>query len=368
MPVFLNNTVRSVKWFRDAHEHGELDMKPPFQRNPVWTEKQKSYLIDTILCGYPIPEIYMQDIVNERGDAQYIVIDGQQRIRACLDFIGNVFSMDGERTPQYRDMFFEDLLPELKKKIFEYNFVVRLMPEIPEPEMRLIFQRLNQNNIILNAQELRHATYWGVFIKTMNDIANMEFWKKIQLFSSNDIKRMLDVEFISEISIAAMNGLQNKKLSLDKYYRAYENDFDKREFIIDLFEKVLGEILQILPEIGETRWSKKSDFYSLFLIISKFKNKLPFSEDKRNNTAAALLKFEKDLDDYGTLKFVEDLEDITSDAPEIFPIDEPVEVEMTTIDENVFLYSQGLRASTDLSSRKRREEALEKVLIPIWTS
>ncbi len=54
---FLNSTQQSVAWLKNTHEAGNLMMKPPFQRNPVWTEPQKSYLIDTILNGFPIPRV-----------------------------------------------------------------------------------------------------------------------------------------------------------------------------------------------------------------------------------------------------------------------------------------------------------------------
>lgn len=62
-------------------------------------------------------------------------------------------------------MSFEDLSGDDKKKLYEYNFVIRLLPDIPEEEVRAIFQRLSKNTMVLTAQELRHATYWGPFIR-----------------------------------------------------------------------------------------------------------------------------------------------------------------------------------------------------------
>ena len=56
---YLNTTNRNIAWFKGAFDRNELDMKPPFQRNPVWVTRQKSFLMDTILNQYPIPEIYM---------------------------------------------------------------------------------------------------------------------------------------------------------------------------------------------------------------------------------------------------------------------------------------------------------------------
>ena len=57
---------------------------------------RKAYLIDTILNGLPIPELYMQDVGNEEGDERHIVVDGQQRVRAVLDFVQGIYSLKGE--------------------------------------------------------------------------------------------------------------------------------------------------------------------------------------------------------------------------------------------------------------------------------
>jgi hypothetical protein len=59
---FLHTTHRTVSWFRKAFLNDELELAAPFQRNPVWFIVQKAYLIDTILNGLPIPELYMQDV------------------------------------------------------------------------------------------------------------------------------------------------------------------------------------------------------------------------------------------------------------------------------------------------------------------
>ena len=94
---FLHTTHRTVSWFRKAFAAEELELAAPFQRNPVWTDAQKSYLIDTILNGLPIPELYMQDTADENGDERYIVVDGQQRIRAVLDYVHGNYALQGEQ-------------------------------------------------------------------------------------------------------------------------------------------------------------------------------------------------------------------------------------------------------------------------------
>jgi uncharacterized protein with ParB-like and HNH nuclease domain len=228
MTKFLETTTRTVSWFKKANSNNELQMKPPFQRNPVWTTPQKSYLIDSILNGFPIPELYMQQTVDEQGNEQHIVVDGQQRIRACLEFIEGVFPINEEETPSWGNMAFDDLSESDKKKIYGYKFIVRVLPDIPDEEIRAIFQRINKNVVALNAQELRQATYWGPFIKAMQEVSNYAYWSASGIFTPLDIRRMLDVEFISELAIAVLHGHQNKKETIDYYYRQYEEEFENR--------------------------------------------------------------------------------------------------------------------------------------------
>ncbi len=319
-------------------------MKPPFQRNPVWVDRQKSFLIDTILSGLPIPEVYMQDTVNDLGLASYIVVDGQQRLRAVLEFLEGKFTLDAKDSPDWADMGFEDLAPSDKKKIYQYDFIVRQLPEMDENQLRKIFQRLNRNVVSLNKQELRQATYWGPFIELMNSISNWDEWTSLTIFSPNDVRRMLDVEFISELSIAYINGHQNKKNKLDHYYEIYEEYFEDGNLIQKTFRRVLGEIEEILPNISKLRWSKKTDFYTLFLVFANNIKKVPLASEKRERANEILTQFAESIDRY--------VKSEKQDSPE-FSV-------------NVVNYGAGIRASTDLGSRRKRFEALEAELSELF--
>ncbi|WP_400079358.1 DUF262 domain-containing protein [Winogradskyella sp. R77965] len=342
MADFLQTTHRDISWFKQADELNQLEMRPPFQRNLVWTKKQKSFLVDSILNGFPIPELYMQDIILEDGSKNYIVVDGQQRITSCLEYIHGEFEIDGKDSPSLGGLSFDDLNANQKKKFYGYQFVVRMLPEISDLELREIFQRLNRNNVVLNPQELRQATYWGEFINLMNGLANHDLWSKIDVFTSTDIKRMKDVEFISELAIAVLHGVQNKKQTLDKYYELYEEDFKEKFELQDKFDKVLREITKILPNISDTRWSKKTDFYTLFVLLSKYSELFPLSTENRAKTAETLMKFAQDID-----KFVR------------VEKEEGAAAEMS---ENVIQYTLNLRASSDLGARRKRQEALDSEL------
>jgi hypothetical protein len=342
MQRYLNTTQRTVVWFKKTYEAGDVVIKAPFQRNPVWSDRQKSSLIDTILLEYPIPELYMQELTDANGDQKHIVVDGQQRIRAVLSFLAGEYEIDDE-SPHWAGLTFDDLSPDDRKKVFEYNFIVRLLPEMPDEELRAIFQRINRNTVTLNLQELRHATYWGPFIKLMEELADLEFWSDASVFSANDRRRMLDVEYVSELAVAVLNGLQNKKKNLEEFYQQYETNFDEAQHVKSIFFKVIGEIEQLLPDLAKTRWKKKSDFYTLFLKLARHASDLPLSAESRKAASAALLAIASTVDAVISEK-----------------------IDAATTDADIQAYVKNVeRAASDLGSRKAREQALDSKLAAI---
>lgn len=343
MQRYLSYTHRNGVWFKRALDSGELSINPPFQRNPVWSDKQKSSLIVTMLLEYPIPELYMQELTESSGAQKHIVVDGQQRVRAVLSFIAGEFELDDD-SGRWAGAKFDDLAAEDRKKLFEYNFVVRQLPEMPDDELRAIFQRINRNTVTLNPQELRRATYWGEFITLMETLADLDFWTFASIFSANDRRRMLDVEFVSELTVAMLNGLQNKKKNLEQFYQQYETSFDDAGTVRGAFGRVLGELEQLLPDLPKTRWRKKSDFYSLFLKFARHQQLLPLSSDSRDLAKRILMGFAADVD--------------SVIAQDIIPATTPPAV----LD-----YVRNVeRAATDLGARKAREVAIDTVLAPVF--
>jgi hypothetical protein len=343
---FLHTTHRTVNWFRKADDAEELVLAAPFQRNPVWTDIQKAYLIDTILNGLPIPELYMQDIGNENGDERHVVVDGQQRIRAVLDFLSGAFSLEGDDVArQWRGLKFEELSADDKKVVFNYKFVVRILPPMDEDSVRAIFSRLNRNVVSLNDQELRNATYWGPFIKAIQMMADEDvFWTDAGIFSANDHRRMLDHEYISELAIAVLHGPQNKKDKLDYYYQLYEESFEDRETLIRTFRSTTAEISALLPRLAGTRWRKKSDFYTLFLCLAEKADQFPFSAEDRERFAERLLTFSSAVD-------------------ELARLDEP---DQERLNPDILAYSRSVvRAASDRGSRVARANALNHYVFDI---
>jgi hypothetical protein len=343
---YLHTTHRTVAWFNKAFSNGDLELGPPFQRNPVWTDLQKAYLIDTILSGLPIPELYMQDLGDESGEERHVVVDGQQRIRAVLDFVSGPLALVGDEvTAKWRGLSFEQLGADEKKAFFAYKFVVRVLPSLDDEGLRRIFTRLNRNVVALNDQELRNATYWGPFIRTIQSLSDADsFWADSGIFSANDHRRMLDHEFISELAIAYLHGPQNKKEKLDYYYQLYEERFEEAERLASAFRTITAEVRQILPNLAETRWRKKSDFYTLFLMVASKLEELPWPTDRRALIATKVVELGTHVDRLLRLE----------------------ETDWGFGDEAAKAYARSVaRAATDRGNRVTRQTALEQYVFHV---
>lgn len=340
MEKFLSTSLKNIAWFNDMNKAGKIEIKPPFQRNPVWTEKQKSYLVDSVLNGYPIPELYIQDVVDEDGNSNYIIVDGQQRMRSVLDFLDDKFGMNKEDSPQFNGAHFKDLTPEQKRTFFSYNFVVRTLPPMDDADIREIFKRLNRNVVSLNTQELRKAIYSGPFIKLVSDLSEKDFWGMLRFFTPNDVKRMKDEEYISELCLVAIEGIQNKKDRIEDFYQEAEMIFPYGPFLNETFDKILGFLEPMTQELCRTRWKNKTDFYTLFYSLSKKQPSLSNDAELRKRVLKALVDFSNSVKEFLALE---------NDNTDAFP-------------QCVKDYAKGVRAATDSSARTNRQIGLDEYL------
>src|SRR3954451_1238736 len=91
-------------------ESGSLELTARFQRREVWKTPAKSFFIDTLLRGYPVPPIYIR-VTQDKDHTRTVreVIDGQQRLRAVLDFIDNKYALTNAAGPELSGRIFEEL-------------------------------------------------------------------------------------------------------------------------------------------------------------------------------------------------------------------------------------------------------------------
>lgn len=81
----FDSRVYSINDFVEWEKQGQLKLNPFFQRRPVWSDKAKSYLMDTILRGKPIPKIFARQTINiTTKQSVREIVDGQQRLRTIL--------------------------------------------------------------------------------------------------------------------------------------------------------------------------------------------------------------------------------------------------------------------------------------------
>jgi hypothetical protein len=217
-----------------------------------------------------------------------------------------------------------------------------MLPELPDAEIREIFGRLNRNNIALNRQELRNATYWGEFITSMTELSKLPFWVASGLFTGNDFRRMLDIEYISELATGLLFGPQNKKARLDEYYANFEQEFPDRERVEVAFVAILSELNGILEWPTGLRWSRKVDFYSLFLTMGERVSEMPFSREERDQFGQRLERFSRSVD--ALLRLADEDRDSAGAT------------------KAALAYARGVRNSSDLNSRRIRSAALSAFL------
>ncbi len=157
----------------------------------------------------------------------------------------------------------------------------------------------------LNAQEKRNAKFSGFFKQfcVKEAVKRLEFWRNYEIFSATDISRMLEVQFISDVTVNFLDGLTSYSSSkLNKYYKLYDEKFEREEEIKQRLENVFNVIINLSPNaIKETIFKRAPLFFSLVIIIdsldeinvSKIENGL-FEIDAIFNSDIPISEREKD--------------------------------------------------------------------------
>ena len=314
----FTSSTQSTSWFKDRFRDETLTLRPPYQRKPVWAARQKCYLVESILLELPVPEIYIHRTTDADGASSYAVVDGQQRIRAVLQFLGSVFEADDaefagfaldklDPKSPYLGTTFDELSQADKIKFYNYEFHLRYLITDDEAELRSMFARLNRFLTPLNAQELRNATYIGPFPKLAEKLAEDPWWLHSGLLSRALIRRLADIELVSQLLIGIMHGPQGGSAKVvDSFYLKYE-DYDLQEGFPDqrrtrrLFDATFDSLKRIVEKLDteDTRWINKADFYSLFVAVAECHRnswQKPIPASLLDDVVAALVKFGAEVD------------------------------------------------------------------------
>ena len=254
--------------FLTWEEVGALALTPKFQRRAVWKTPARSYFIDSLLQDIPVPPIFLR-VTQSRDRKRTVreVIDGQQRLRAVLDYVVDKFALSRSVVKLHGGKRFSELDEDSQDKIRRYSFGCEIFQSISDAEVLEIFARVNTYSVRLNAQELRNGQYFGFFKRSAFSLANehLEFWRRHNIFSEGNIARMLEVELTSELMVAQLAGQQDKKKSLDKFYAQYDETFEEKDRIEESFRDTIDAINEsFVDTLSETEFRRPPLFYTLF--------------------------------------------------------------------------------------------------------
>lgn len=146
-----------VKGYQDDGEggivgyDGLLDIRPPYQREFIYNDKQRDAVIDSVHKGFPLNVMYWAD----RGDDCFEIIDGQQRTISICQYICGEFSING--------LAFHNLQNDQKKKILNYKLMIYTCKGGSSERLEW-FKTINIAGAVLTNQELRNAVYHGKWV------------------------------------------------------------------------------------------------------------------------------------------------------------------------------------------------------------
>ncbi|MEI2268820.1 DUF262 domain-containing protein [Microbacterium sp. No. 7] len=208
-------------------ESGALRVSPKFQRRGVWGTAAKGHLIDSILLGYSIPPIHIRLAEDAGGRIVREVIDGQQRVRAVFDFIAGKYRIPPSVSRNWGGHGFDELDNESRELLKLFSFVVYQYKRLNDADVLDMFSRLNMYSVSLNAQELRNGKWFGEFKRLSYGLAteSLEFWRQKRIISESQIARMREAELVSELLVLQLDGLQDKKKSLDVFYDRLDEEW-----------------------------------------------------------------------------------------------------------------------------------------------
>jgi len=275
---------------------------PGFQRNYVWDIKRASKLVESIILGLPIPQIFLY----EENRNQFLVIDGQQRLMTILFFMKGRFPKKEKRTEirrlfnegdkalnnlMYNDEYFTNFNLTLPNKVntkinpfntlnyntldtFKMQFDLRpircvvVKQNVPKDDNSSVFEifnRLNTGGINLMPQEIRCSLYHSDFIDLIVKLNLNSTWRKFLKAQDPDL-HLKDVEILLRSFAIAIKG-DVYKSSMAKFLNDFANDARKftKEYnqYLETFANNLFKCLSELP--ADSFINKKSGRFNTFL-------------------------------------------------------------------------------------------------------
>ncbi len=262
----ISVTNRPIRELLTAIRLETLVLRPQFQRKLVWSNKHKSKFIQTVLDGFPFPEIYVAagEVNPNTGDAKEMLVDGQQRLTTLHQYFDKspALKLSKDITP------YSELSHLEKLNFLEYEVVVRYLGKVDDDVMIEIFERINSTKYALNAMEVHNARYDGEIKKFAEELANHSFFKNHNVFNTTEKQRMGDVRLMLTVIITMMSTYFNLDNEFERFLLEYNDEFEEKEKLESQFEKVFQFIDKCSIHENSRAW-KKSDLFTLLVEIHR---------------------------------------------------------------------------------------------------
>ena len=304
-------------------ESGSVSI-PGFQRNFVWDLKRASKLIESLILGLPIPQLFLYE--QERN--KFLVIDGQQRLMSIYYFIKKRFPQTKSRAklrsifedkghiPEevlHDDSYFQNFnlglsegLPNYANKFNGLNYetlgdyktqfdlrpirniVVKQNSPSDDSSIYEIFNRLNSGGVNLMPQELRTSMYHSEFYNLLYRLNNMKKWRTFLGNPEPDL-HMKDIEILLR-GFALLVDNQNYAPSMAKFLNQFSKkcktqSSERNEYLRKLFESFL-EACSNLPENAFK--TKKNNRFNVALYEAVFTATCEQAFDRKGIVTGAL--------------------------------------------------------------------------------
>jgi len=245
--------------YKDAGEkgvtgyNGRLNIRPAFQREFVYKEKQRNAVIETVKKGFPLNVMYWV----KNSDDNFEVLDGQQRTISICEFVTGNFSIEFEAN---NTQYFDNLTISEKEQILNYKLMVYFC-EGNDKEKLDWFKTINIAGEKLYDQELRNAIYTGQWLADAKSY-----------FSRNGcVASSLGKDYLTGSSIrqdyleTTLSWINDGKI--EEYMAQHQHDHTANE-LWTYFQSVITWIKSTFPNYRSVM--KGIDWGTLY---NKFKNK-----------------------------------------------------------------------------------------------
>jgi hypothetical protein len=259
---------------------GNILVNKDYQRSPkAWPAAARSYLIDTILLGFPIPKfsLYQRTDLRSRATIKEIV-DGQQRSMAIRAFLNDELRISGRS--EFSGRVFSDLDEPDQQRFIEYQLNADVFVSATPADIRQTFRRINSYTVPLNYEEHRHATHQGEFKWFIVELTETygSILKELGVFSERNLARMADARLLTEFCLAVDEGIKTySKTRLDSIYTRYDVAFAEAAAYKKRIEWAVEQIFE-WAEIHSTKIIKPASFYSMLLALTHINKLVPTFE------------------------------------------------------------------------------------------